>query len=162
MRFIEINEIWEWCKIRGVILAENGTLLDDPTLSHHKRAVYAAGRRSGRESSVAAACARALDRWDECLLWARGWGVWGSGEDWPAYYSLRGAQAERRSLDKAPGHLFGTGERDLFVTFLTQVMENAWDADVLVAPRIKRIHVSHDEWLELRSTTPTDFAPVAV
>jgi len=69
---------------------------------------------------------------------------------------------ERRSLDKAPGHLFDGDEKEAFVRFLAQVMENAWDADVLLVPRIKRIHVSHDEWLELRSTTPTDFAPVAV
>ena len=162
MRFIEINEIWEWCRDRGIALTEDGALLDDPTLTHHKRAMYAKGRRSGQESTVAAECLRALGRWDECLLWVRGWGVWGSGEDWPAYYGLRGAQDEHRSLDKAPGHLFGTGDQDLFVVFLTQVMENAWDADVLVVPKIKRIHVSHDEWLELRSATPTGFEPVAV
>jgi len=162
VRFIEINEIWEWCKDRGVQLAKDGALLDDPTLSHHKRAVYARGRRSGEEPSVAATCVRALGRWDECLLWVRGWGVWGSGENWPAYYALRGARGERRSLDKAPGHLFNGDEKEEFVRFLAQVMENAWDADVLIVPKIKRIHVSHDEWLELRSTTPTDFAPVAV
>jgi len=162
VRFIEINEIREWCKERGVQLAEDGTLLDDPTLSHHKGAVYARGHRSGAEPSVAATCVRALGRWDECLLWVRGWGVWGSGENWPAYYALRGARGERRSLDKAPGHLFNGDEKEQFVRFLAQVMENAWDADVLIVPKIKRIHVSHDEWLELRSTTPTDFAPVAV
>ena len=162
MRFVEINEIWEWCRARGIALAEDGALLADPTLTHHLRAMYARGRRSGQESAVAAECLRALGRWDECLLWVQGWGVWGSGEDWPAYYTSRGAQDERRSLDQAPGHLFGTGEQDLFVAFLTQVMENAWDADVLVVPTTKRIHVSHDEWLELRSTTPTDFEPVAV
>jgi hypothetical protein len=162
VRFIEINEIWEWCKDRGVQLAEQSTLLDDPTLSHRKRAVYARGDRSGQERSVAAACVRALGRWDECLLWVREWGVWGSSENWPAYYALRGARGEQRSLDKAPGHVFDADEKEEFVLFLTQVMENAWDADVLVVPKTKRIHVSHDEWLELRSTTPTDFAPVAV
>src|SRR2546421_11588071 len=162
MRFLERNEIEEWCAARGLPLADDGVLPDDPALVHAKRATYARGHRSGREWAVAAACVQALGRWDECLLWVRGWGIWPSSENWPAYYALRGARGERRSLDKAPGHLFDGDEKEAFVRFLAQVMENAWDADVLVVPRIKRIHVSHDEWLELRSTTPTDFAPVAV
>ncbi len=161
MRFMEINEIEEWCRDRGVVLAADGSLSDDPTLSHRKRVSYAEGRRSGREPAITVACARALGRWDECLLWVRGWGVWPSGENWPAYYALRGSQGERRSLDTAPGHSCGPGEQELFVRFLAQVMENAWDADVLIVPKIRRIHVSHDEWVELSSATPTDFAPVA-
>ena len=161
MRFIEINEIEEWCRERGIGLGSDGALVDDPTLSHTKRASYAEGRRSGREPAVAVACARALGRWDECLLWVRVWGIWGSGENWPAYYALRGAQREKRSLDKAPGHLFESADGELFVSFLAQAMENAWDADILIVPKIKRIHVSHDEWVELRSTTPTGFSPVA-
>ncbi len=51
---------------------------------------------------------------------------------------------------------------EMFVTFLTQVMENAWDADIIVVPKIRRIHVSHDEWVELWSAMPTDFPSVAV
>jgi len=106
---------------------------------------------------------RAFEPWVAGMNACYGYGVGGSGgENWPAYYALRGARGERRSLDKAPGHVFDGNEKEAFVRFLAQVMENAWDADVLVVPKIKRIHVSHDEWLELRSTTPTDFAPVAV
>jgi hypothetical protein len=149
-----------------VALADDGALPDDPHLVHAKRATYARGHRSGREWAVAAACVQALGRWDECLLWVRGWGVWPSSEDWPAYYALRGARGERRSLEKAPGHLFTPAEQELLATFLTQVMQNGWDAEVLPVgskpPATKRVHVSHDEWLEIRSTTPTDFTPVAV
>jgi hypothetical protein len=43
---------------------------------------------------------------DECLVWVTAWGIWGSGEDWPAFYAWRGAQNEQRSLEKAPGHRF--------------------------------------------------------
>ena len=166
MRFLESNEIEEWCAERGVPLADDGGLPDDPKLVHAKRATYARGHRSGREWAVAAACVQALGRWDECLLWVRGWGIWPSSEDWPAYYALRGARGERRSLEKAPGHLVEAPEQELLATFLTQVMQNGWDAEVLPVaskpPATKRVHVSHDEWLEIRSTTATDFTPVAV
>jgi hypothetical protein len=166
MRFLETNEIEEWCAERRLRLADDGALPDDPKLVHAKRATYARGHRSGREWAVAAACVRALGRWDECLLWVRNWGIWPSSEDWPAYYALRGARGEQRSLEKAPGHLFAPAEEELVATFLTQVMQNGWDAELLPvaskAPATKRVHVSHDEWLEIRSTTPTDFTPVAV
>ena len=108
---------------------------------------------------MAAACVRAIGRWDECLLWIQTWGVWPSGEDWPAYYALRGDQGERRSLDTAPGHLFETGEHALFSHFVTLVMENAWDADIIVVPKIMRIHIDHDELVELRSNMAIEFAP---
>ena len=162
MRFIETNEIQEWCKDRRIALADDGALLDDPTLLHRKRAPYARGQRSAMESSVARECVRALGRWDECLLWVRTWGVWGSSENWPAYYALRGARGERRALEKAPGHLFERVDQEDCLRFLAQVMENAWDADVIVVPKIKRLRISHDEWVELQSTTLTEFTPVAV
>src|SRR5437899_7473077 len=165
MRFIETNEIEQWCADHGVPLAADATLPDDPALVHKKRATYARGGRSGREWAVAAACVQALGRWDDCLLWVRSWGIWPSGEDWPAYYALRGAQGELRSLQKAPGHLFTGAEQELLATLLTHVMQNGWDADVLpvssTPTATRRVHVSHDEWLEVRSTTPTDFTPVA-
>jgi len=166
MRFIEPNEIEHWCAEHRLVLSDDGTLLDDPTLVHRKRATYARGGRSGREWAVAAACVSALGHWDECLLWVRSWGIWPSSEDWPAYYALRGAHGELRSLDKAPGHLFIRSEGELLATFLIQVMQNGWDADVVAASSKlrtpNRVQVSHDEWLEIRTTTPTDFSPVAV
>jgi hypothetical protein len=166
MRFIEIIEIEEWCGERGVTLTDDRALPDDPSLVHGKRATYARGHRSGREWAVAAACVQALGHWDECLVWVRSWGIWPSSEDWPTYYALRGANGERRSLEKAPGHLFTANEQELLATVLTQIMQNGWDAEVLPvhskSPVTARVHISHDEWLELRSSLPTDFAPVAV
>lgn len=162
MRFIEGIEIEEWCRERGIALSEAAALLDDPTLLHRKRAAYARGRRSTMEPAIARECVRALGRWDECLLWVREWGIWGSSENWPAYYALRGARGERRALEKAPGHVFGAGEQEECVRFVAQVVENAWDSELLIVPKIKRIHISHDEWVELQSTTLTEFAPVAV
>ncbi|MGH7648868.1 MAG: hypothetical protein ACREND_12175 [Gemmatimonadaceae bacterium] len=111
---------------------------------------------------MAAAAVSALGDWDECLLWVTLVGVWGSGEDWPAYYALRGAEGERRSFDRAPGHWFGAGERDKLARFLTAVMENAWNATVIPCQDGRltdiRLCVSHDEWAELQSRAPVDFA----
>ena len=167
MRFFEIGEIELWCAERGITLTEGeAPVAPDPHLTHAARTLYASGRRSGREPAVAAAAVRALGHWDECLLWVTLVGVFPSGEDWPAYYALRGAEGERRSLGVAPGHWFSEGEGGKLERFLTAVMENAWDAYALPAQRRQvtevRLRVSHDEWAELQARTPVEFAPPAV
>jgi hypothetical protein len=166
MRFLEINEIWEWCGARSIALEEGAKPADDPSLGHHGRWLYATGERSGRESQVAADCVRALGTWDECLLWITLVGVWPSGEDWPTVYAWRGARGEKRSVDVAPGYLFAADEEDSLREVLIQVFENAWDAYVLPASRVAahpiRARVSHDEWVEVQGKEPVKFGVAAV
>lgn len=166
MRFLEINEVWEWCGRTGFPLDAHSRLVDDPTLTERIKWLYASGERSGREPGLAEDAVAALGSWDECLLWITEWGVWPSTEDWPRYYAARGALRERRSLETAPGQLFGLSERALLVEFLTQVMENGWDAWVL--PTLgdrslgRRVEISHDEWIELTAREPVPFPRAAV
>ena len=166
MRFFEINEIWQWCVERGIVLEEGARPADDPLLDHRGRWLYATGERSTREAAVAADCVRALGTWDECLLWITVVGVWPSGEDWPAFYAWRGARGEKRSVEVAPGYLFEAREDDLLREVLTQVMENAWDAFVLPASggarAPLRARISHDEWVEVQGRNPVSFGAAAV
>jgi hypothetical protein len=167
MRFLEIVEIEFWCNERGIALADGeARLAPDPRLCHRSRVLYATGGRSGREPEVAEAAIQALGQWDECLLWITLVGVWSSGEDWPAYYALRGTEGERRSLGTAPGHLFAADEQSKLTRFLTAAMENGWDAWALPArggwPTEVRLRVSHDEWVELQASTPSELAAPAV
>lgn len=167
MRFLEESEVELWCAERAIALADGeARLAADPRLSHRSRVLYASGGRSGREPAVAEAAVRALGDWEECLLWITLVGVWPSGEDWPAYYALRGAEGERRSLGTAPGHLFAADEQSKLAPFLSIVMENGWDAWALPArggrPTEARLRVSHDEWVELQASTPIELAAPAV
>lgn len=166
MRFVEINEIWEWCANAGVELIDRGRPAEDRRLVQKARWLYADGDRSGREPGLAQTAVAQLDAWSEALLWVTQTGVWPSGEDWPAYYAMRGRLGERRSLDVAPGHLFQANESALLIQFLTATMENGWDAFVLAArgnqPTETRVQVSHDEWIELQSTKPVSFNVAAV
>jgi len=172
MDVLDHTLIWEWCREHGVTLSGDGdesrgpiTLADDPTLGQHARLFYAEGTRSGREPAVAAAAVRALGAWDECLLWVTEWGVWPSTEDWPQFYSWRGGHSERRSLEAAPGHLFGAGEARELETLLRFVLENGWDATALPAlggtATDRRVVTSHDEWIDMRSRDPVEFRVAA-
>ena len=161
MRFIEGIEIEEWCAAHEIAFTCGIRPAIDSSLAYDARIVYATGHRSGREEAVATACVAALGSWDECLLWATEWSVFPSGEDWPRYYAARGARGERRSLDKAPGHLFDSSEQHVVAEFLTLVLENAWDAFVApvfgAAPPKVLVETSHDGWIRVHS-----FAPVVL
>jgi hypothetical protein len=154
MNFLEANEIEEWCRVHGISLSKDSEPLPDNSLKHKSRIAYANGKRSGQESNIASRAVRTLGSWEECLLCVTDWGVWGSGEDWPKYYAARGRQGERRSLEKAPGHLFGPTDETELAEFLTLVLENAWDAYLLPVQKGKtvRLLISHDEWIEAYSS----------
>lgn len=173
MDVLDHTLIWDWCRANGVPLAGEDAnppapirLADDPTLDQRARVFYAEGERSGREPAVAAAAVRALGAWDECLVWVTEWGVWPSGEDWPQFYAWRGAHGEPRSLEAAPGHLFRATESPDLQEMLTRVMENGWDATVLPSrggvAADRRVVISHDEWIDVRSRAPVEFSVAAV
>jgi hypothetical protein len=158
MRFLELNQIAEWC-------SEHGIAVDDQWKPTHPfstrvlhRIVHAEGHRSGREQASAEECVHELGEWSECLLFVLQWGIWSSTEDWPAYYAARGGHDERRSLRVAPGHLFEWTERNELNRSLTMVMEFGWDAEVFPViqsrPPTRRLFVSHDEWAEVRDVPP--------
>jgi hypothetical protein len=165
MDFLDHTLIWDWCREHGVGLEGDRTLAEDPTLSERARVFYAEGQRSGREPAFAAAVVRALGAWDQCLVWLTEWGVWASGEDWPRFYAWRGALGERRSLEAAPGHLFRGEEAPELEELLTQIMENGWDATLLPshggAATDRRVVISHDEWVDVRSREPVEFSVAA-
>lgn len=155
MEFLEINQICEWAKQRGLVTG-NTFSVELPILPSNYETVYAHGSRSGTERAAAEELVMRLGAWDECLVWIRVWGVWPSGEDWPTFYAWRGARHERRSIDTAPGHRFEADERLQLVELVAFVMENAWDADVLCSVNgradLVRAHVSHDDWFEIFGT----------
>lgn len=155
MEFLEDSQICEWAEERG-LHCEDGVAGQLRDLESHPPKAYAQGSRSGREADAAAELVAALGEWDECLVWITLWGVWPSSEDWPEFYAWRGSRGERRSLRKAPGHLFDRSELTALAHLVELVMKNAWDADILCsrggrADRV-RARVSHDEWYQVLSS----------
>jgi hypothetical protein len=154
MEFLELNQIQEWCGERAIDLdAEHNEPVHSGFDIVTHRLFGQAVHPEGQEFEVAAWAVENLGEWDECLLWITLWGVWPSSEDWPAYYRARGDQSERRSIDRAPGHLFTTDDRNLLLQFSELVLKNAWNAHVLPAVNgraaNRRAVISHDEWVEV-------------
>ena len=163
MEFLERSGICEWAEERGLARDDGFNLrLPDWPVVHH--GTYAHGSRSGEERAAAEDLVRALEPWDECLVWINGWGVWPSGENWPQFYSWRGARDEKRSLEVAPGHRFDRDEGELLTELLTLIMENAWDTEILCSraatAEIVRGTISHDEWYEVRGAPDSRSEPM--
>ena len=160
MRYLESNEIWEWCADRGMPIASGATVPPpDARLVARPRIEFGVQGPSGRERAVAASCVEALGAWDSCLVWIVLVGVWPSSEDWPAYYARRGARGERRALDVAPGHLYTVAEATLLIDDLAQLMAFGWEAYVLPAATVgdaptRRVFISHDGWLRVDAAGP--------
>jgi hypothetical protein len=147
MQFLEPDQIEEWCADHGI-----------PEDAAHASSIMSrlfgqAAEPRGQEREVAIAAIRELGNWDECLLWVKEWGIWPSSEDWPKYYAERAKHSERRSLDKAPGHLFARSEEAALESFLQLVLENAWETECFPVSRGRftgrSISASHDEYLEV-------------
>ena len=154
MRFLEINELWQWCDEHAVELGPGRRPSADPRFRTVRREVFAFGEPSGEEPRVARELIAELGAWDECLLWVVTWGVWASTEDWPEYYASRGKLGEKRELVVAPGLLVHRVDATVLVQFVTGALKYGWDAHLLpasggIATR-RRAFVSHDEWVELR------------
>jgi hypothetical protein len=160
MRFLETNEIEEWCANNSISLKNGDRVYPEanPSLSYTSVCYFTESGQSNREPIVSASCVQALGEWDEALLWITQWGVWTSSEDWPTYYRLRGSYEERRSLETAPGHLFAVEEKAILIEFLAIVMENGWDAFIfpksLAKPDEIRAFISHDGRIDLYSLSP--------
>jgi hypothetical protein len=150
MHFIESDEIREWVGEHAINVTRDGRF-EIPRTSLVLRGPFGqAADPQGQEGSIASSCVERIGAWDECLLWIQEWGVWPSSEDWPAYYTARGEQGERRSLDIAPGHIFEAGEKQLVVRFLQLVLENAWEAQLVTVSSdqpMSHMYISHDEWV---------------
>jgi len=147
MRFLEENEIQDWCNSHGIAL--------DLPFTSERRVNFSIKDFSTSAAVIPKECVDSLGEWSECLLLITEWGIWPSSEDWPAYYAARGFFNEKRSIDIAPGHLFDSLDSSILVQFLTLVIQNGWNAYVLPVfdgkPCPVHVYVSHDEFLEFRA-----------
>jgi hypothetical protein len=137
MRFLEPNEIAEWCDDRSIPLDRWEAPSVDDTLVHSQRVALSCHGLTGREAAIATAIVRALSPWDECLHWVTQTRIWECAENWPAYYAMRGQHGERRSLEAAPSQWFGQSEAGDLIGFLVPTLSNGWDAHVLPAVGVR-------------------------
>jgi len=154
VRFLEDNECAEWCRLRGGETGERFALRPDPALTQQQRLVW--DRTGGADpTDPLARCLSVVDGAESCLLWITLTEVWPSSEDWPAYYALRGARNEKRSVAVAPGHLFEPASEPDLRVFLDVALRFGWDAHLLPScdgTIPERLRLSHDGWIERQAS----------
>jgi hypothetical protein len=136
MRFLETNEIEEWCTNNSISLKNGDRVYPEanPSLSDTSVCYFTESGQPNREPIVSASCVQALGEWDEALLWLTQWGVWTSSD------------------------LFAVEEKAILIEFLAIVTENGWDAFIfpksLAKPDEIRAFISHDGRIDLYSLSP--------
>lgn len=157
MKFYENIENCDWCKQRGLSI-ERATDIEYASLQHCVNYGFEEEGRLVRTREASQSLLKTIGEWDEILVWITQWEVWPSSEDWPDYYNWRGQRNEKRSLWKAPGHLFGKSEQSDLSELLIKIMDNGWDAHVLICHGQSiddiRAFVSHDGFFDVFSKQP--------
>lgn len=110
--------------------------------------------RLPKDSGVKVALARLianflLDR-GPFLLWVTGTGIWSSGEHLDLFDRYRMSFGESRSIQDAPLHRLGLGDRDAAISLLCMGLFFVWDVELVSTNRSIAITFSHDEWMEVR------------
>jgi hypothetical protein len=157
MRFLEHNEIEEWCEERGIAASS----LTERSREHAYHSIWrsslAADAPSPAELGKIDVLLTELEPWDECLIWIVSWGIWQSSEDWPEFYAARGQHGERRAIDVAPGLLLGPSDRAYGREYLERALRFGWDVQVVAAldglVSRRRGELSHDGWIALLERT---------
>ena|ERR1022692_387474 len=107
---------------------------------------------SGRKIALARLISNLAPTGTDVLLWVTGWGVWPSCENWDLFYGYRRSLGETRRLIDAPLHVVGAEDRNSLVSLVSLVLLFGWDAQVVSRRRDFMLTISHDEWLEVRTT----------
>lgn len=160
-------DIEDWCLERNLVSVDDWRQCGNPSLVYSDT-LYTSDSITKDILAEAASISslEVMGKWDECLLWVRETGIFASCENWPAFFALRGEDNVLSSLGEQSGHLFTWEERGRLGLYLAVVMGNLWDALVLPsingAPETIRIATSHDEAIDLWSSTPRKFPPLVV
>jgi hypothetical protein len=91
-----------------------------------------------------------------CLLWMTSWGIFSEVSERVAKSLVRGfrsARGEDKPLIETPGHLFGESEVVDAQTLFTIAIVFGWDCYVIPSHREYYALTSHDEYLEVVSST---------
>ena len=149
MRFLSTSKTQEWIDTRFGSNHETRSTNQPGDDNSPEIQMVVTGLEPPRLISFLEDYVKALQSWNQCLVWVRDPGL--GNADLNLYYQLRKSYGDHHLLEEAPGHLFVEHEiRDLR-TLLLVCLVNAWDADIFPGDKYARGHISHDGWMSLRS-----------
>jgi len=91
----------------------------------------------------------------EVILFISEWGVWPSSENMELFDSYRLAKGEHRELQEAPIHRFTSATDPALTGILCLALYFVWDVELFDLEGKCSVSLSHDEWLEIRTTDPS-------
>ncbi|AMN41945.1 hypothetical protein [Rhodoplanes sp. Z2-YC6860] len=141
MQILSKDETSQWCQRHSVALDVFGCPehADCPVK-------FRIPEDAGKRVYLVAQAMRAFSDESRMLVWFTEWGIWPSGERRHVFDRFRLSYGEKRLLIDSLGHVFGPGEFEDAVSFVTLAVLFLWDCNVVTPHRSKLLFLSHDEW----------------
>jgi hypothetical protein len=114
---------------------------------------YSTPLKSGLQIALSKLFGYLLLRESPVCLYLTDWSI--GTEHFDLFEGYRRSLGETRPLIEAPVHVFQKGDEDTFISFLCLVFFFSWDAWVFDIPSTYVVRMSHDEWIEVRTSDRT-------
>jgi hypothetical protein len=141
MIFLSKREAAAWCRQSGLSLNEHD--LPERSAAPNR---FDIPSDAGKRVYLVSGHLKTFEHEPALLVWFHDWGVWPSGERMHIFNRFRSSYGEIRPLIETPGHLFGQGEFDDVVSYVTLGVLFLWDCYVLTPGADKFVFFSHDEF----------------
>jgi hypothetical protein len=141
MIFLSKREAAAWCQQSGISLDEHD--LPERSAAPNR---FDIPSDAGNRVYLVSKFLTPLENEPAVLVWFDEWGVWPSGERMHIFNRFRSSYGETRPLIETPGHLFGQGEFEDAVSYVTLGVLFLWDCHVLTPGADKYVFFSHDEF----------------
>ena len=141
MEIVAKDETTRWCSQNGGALSEHG-------LPYHAdaSAKFKIPEDAGTRVWLVSQGMKAFRDEPRFLVWFDDWAVWPSGQRMLVFDRFRLSYGESRRRIDSPGHVFGSGEIDDAISFVTLAVLFLWDGYVVTPKRSKLLFFSHDEF----------------
>jgi hypothetical protein len=91
----------------------------------------------------------------QIVLYVSEWGIWPSSENMELFDSYRLAKGETRKLEEAPVHSFESADDPALMGTLCLALYFIWGVEIFDSERKCSVSLSHDEWVEIRTSDPS-------
>ena len=157
MKIISEQECLEWLHSNVEVDGASRTVIEAQFVNC---ITYQLPSDTGRKTGIARVVSQLIDTSQLGLFWITSWGIFPSSENMALFEGYRQSLGEHRTVDVAPGHLFGSSDVQQLESLLGLVLYFYWDANLFDGDGSFLIKISHDECISIHANGSADLRSI--
>jgi hypothetical protein len=149
MKILTEGEVVEWLDNASLTSIRSHSL--QPQFQF--QSAYLVPDETGTKTALARFIARSLPSKKSGFVWVTEFDIFPSSANLNLFYSFRKSIGEKRSLNKAPFHVFTAKDSIPMECILDCALYFYWDATIMNGDRTIAFGLSHDEYIEVAAKT---------